>query len=417
MASDTVVALGKATDDGSTLFGHNCTRGARQALALIRTPRCTFATGEMLPAKFLQLSQVRETFAVLALQPPGHWGYECGLNERQVAIGCIDLAPSRITQESPGPEFVRAALERCPGARQAVDFITDLLDRRRSERQAGAIDHVFTIADAHEAYVIETAGSHWACQEVREVRAAGSARLIRQDWDRVSRGLADQAIREGRWQADGSKVDFGMTLPGDPFNRTDAFRRWSRALLLLQEQNGSIDQAHIRRVLSDHGAAGVRRPGALCRHGATAGEETTVACFVACLRPAETSLPMAWCAFGPPCRSVFFSVFLDGQMPEAFANGSMLSSEASAREDIARLQDSIDQKTAEFLNDARRLREQGNADELFRMATTFVQHQLEECDALAADSARRAELRGPFALRRPAEQQAATDPAITGYFG
>jgi hypothetical protein len=368
------------------------------------------------------LPQVREAYAVLGGQPPDCWGYEFGLNECQLAVGCIDLT-ARETEHCPsraGPEMVRVALERCHGARQAVDLLTDLLDRMRHEKPVA--DYAFTVADAEEAYAVETVDCHWVYQEVREVRAASGVRIIGQDWDRISHGLADHAIAQGWWPADGSKLDFRQAVHESLESRRDPWRRWSRATLLLHEQNEHIELAFIRRVLCDHGTnAEARQHGALCRHGEVAGEDTTVASFVALLDRSPASTPMAWCAFGPPCRAVYFSLYLDGKIPDPFLNGASVPSlptGCQALPGIVRLQESIDQKTAEFVADARRLKEQGCDGDLRHQTSVFMQHQLEQFDAARSDWLRtRAELRGPIGLRRPLQEPEASDSATTAYFG
>ena len=146
-----------------------------------------------------------------------------------------------------GPDLVRLALERCGSARQALDLLTDLLARHG---ECG--DHNFLLADPHEAYTLEAAGRHWAAQEIHQVRAVGDAAVIRQDWYRLSAGLAGEAINSGWWPEDGSKLDFA----GRPGRRASpagsALRRWGRTTRLLEEQNGHIDAAFLRRLLADH---------------------------------------------------------------------------------------------------------------------------------------------------------------------
>src|SRR5437016_2892735 len=118
MGSDLVVALGRATVDGHTLFGQNSSRPAGHWQPLRLTPSRPYAAGEMLPVQFLQLPQARQTHRVLGSQPHGVWGYEYGLNEHQVAAGCLPFRPA-LTLPGPGltgTDLVRLALERCQTA-------------------------------------------------------------------------------------------------------------------------------------------------------------------------------------------------------------------------------------------------------------------------------------------------------------
>jgi hypothetical protein len=384
----------------------------------------------------VQLAPARQVFSVLGGQAAGGRGYEYGLNEHQVAVSGVAL-PGRTPVETGliGPQLVRLTLERSASARQAADFLTDVLDRLRESGQTQDGDYAFSIADPREAYVVETADCHWAYQEPREVRATSGVRIIRQDWDRISHGLAGQAIEQGLWPADGSKVDFSAVLPSDVPVRVEALRRWSRATVLLQEQNGHIDAGFIRQILRDHDDAGGLSSGALCRHNRSANE-TTVASMIATLDQRPDSLAWARCAFGPPCRCVHFSLFLDGEIPEAFLTGDNRSIFSLAidcleppvpgrreRVELAlqasvRLQENIDRETEEFLTEARRLKTEGWKDDLRRQATTFMKHQLEQFEAGVGDALRaRPSVRPPFLKLRRSTQQEESSAVLAGYFG
>src|SRR5438105_725782 len=125
MGGNTVVALGRATDDGLTHFGHNSNKTARQFQPLTFMPRRAYAADQTVQTQGLTLPQVRQTFAVLAGQPYGCWGYEYGLNEHQLALACIGLAgqDAPLVPALTGPDLVRLGLERCTNARQAVALL------------------------------------------------------------------------------------------------------------------------------------------------------------------------------------------------------------------------------------------------------------------------------------------------------
>ena len=89
MDCDLVVALGQAGVDGQTLFARRSSQPIGHALRLDRSPRRAFAPGEKVRTQFLELPQVRQTHAVLGCQLDCSWGYEHGVNEHQVAVGCL----------------------------------------------------------------------------------------------------------------------------------------------------------------------------------------------------------------------------------------------------------------------------------------------------------------------------------------
>src|SRR5262245_41061848 len=101
MECDMVVAIGRATVDGNTLFGHNSALPERHCQVLRRTRGRPFALGETVRTQYVDLPQARQTYTVLGSQPEGRWGYAHGVNEHQVVAGCATLSP-RLSGEGPG---------------------------------------------------------------------------------------------------------------------------------------------------------------------------------------------------------------------------------------------------------------------------------------------------------------------------
>ena len=120
MGSDMVVALGPATVDGQTLFGHNSGRPVGETQHLRRVPGRCFPLGEKVRAQFIELPQVRQTFTVLGSQPDGRWGYEHGVNDQGVAVGLTRL---RTRLRCPQPGLWGTDLVRNPDHRRwLADF-------------------------------------------------------------------------------------------------------------------------------------------------------------------------------------------------------------------------------------------------------------------------------------------------------
>jgi dipeptidase len=471
MGCDMVVALARATTGGCTLLGHNSNRPARERQALVRVPGRAFAPGEMVRTEGLELPQVRQTYTVLGSRSASRWGFQHGLNEHGVAIGVTSIR-TRLDCEGPaltGPDLVRVALERSTTARRAVDLITSLITRHGQGAGSSTVvhpsrsmmtegtdplpvlsasaeghDNAFLIADGREAYAVEACGRHWAVQEVREVRAMSDTCHVRQDWDGISPGLADLAISRGWWPADGSKLDFAGAV-GDPgMAEGPGLRRWGRATLLLEQQNGHIDAGFVRRLLADHfegchdefdPAEGpvvgtwdpelegwdwgpeeyvaprpvgeeTSRPVPLCQHATGAGSAQTAASLVAQLGTDPARLPMAWCAFGPPCTTVFFPVVLVGELPGAFSRepgevdtdgvwrrlGQVNAvarlgrpQRAEVRQALTSLQSTLDQEAEEFASEAATLSGPDGHEGLRRLAGSFMQHNLERFEECWAE--------------------------------
>lgn len=436
MDSHAVVALARATVDGQTLFGQNSRRPAGQSPTLCRTPGRERAPDEKLRTQFLELPQARQTHTVLGCQAEGCWGYECGINEHQLAVGSVAL-PSAVKCDGPtlsGSELTRLVLERSRTALQAVDLLSSLVERYGEGAFSGCpaeadCNYAFLVVDPTEAYAVETAGRYWVYQEVREVRAVSNVRVIRQDWDRIAQGLASYAISQGWWSDDGSKLDFVGALGEHLGQQGPALRRWGQTTLLLMEQNGHIDFAFLRHILSDaqeesprkgeptgqgskfetSASSETKESVKWFKHPAEKGGQASAAGLVAPLTRDPARLAMTWCAFGVPGSSVYFPIFLDGELPEAFTQTSPLTGTEGfwrrvcrlgeqserdpewstlVRDSFARLQARFDQEAEEFNAEGAALKQRGEQAELQRQATLFMQYNLERFEGVLADSLR-----------------------------
>src|SRR5437763_16259474 len=122
MGCDMVVALGRATVDGCTLFGHNGDLPDGKYPVLALSPGRAFAPGETVRARYVEIAQVRQTFTVLGSRLPGGPGMQHGVNDQGVAAGCTRYC-HKLDGGRPGllgPELVRLVLERSHSAAHAV---------------------------------------------------------------------------------------------------------------------------------------------------------------------------------------------------------------------------------------------------------------------------------------------------------
>lgn len=388
MASDMLVALGRATPDGQTLFAHNAnrSRGGHAALGLL--PAGDHAPGDTT----LGVPEVRHTFAALvahAADEAANSPY-CGVNEKGVAVGHTAIA-TRLLGEGPalsGPDLVRLALQRAASARQAVEVVTDLVTRhgQGGGSCARSLDSALLLADAREAYVLEAAGGYWALAQVGSVRAVAPACMLRRDWDRLSRGLSDLAISRGWWPGDGCKIDFAGAVGRIGPDHAETLHRWGRATMTLEHNSGHLDVPLFRRALRDQAEL-------VAPADAPAGERRTVSSFVARLGPDE--LPVCWCAFGTPALSVFLPVLLCGDLPEAYG-GRLARDLASLADDarsrpravgelraaLAELQGRLDDHAHDFLAEAHALHRDGAGGQLRRLAGSFMHYVVERADDL-----------------------------------
>jgi dipeptidase len=170
---DTFVSL---TDDG-VLFGKNSDRDANEAQSVQWYAAADHVAGEDLRCTWSTIPQVAHTNAVVLSQPWWMWGAEMGANEHGVVIGNEAVFTRRAPRPRTGTELLgmdllRLALERAASAEEAVSVIVDLLERHGQggscswEHRRFTYDNSFLIADRSGAFVLETAGTAWASEQV-----------------------------------------------------------------------------------------------------------------------------------------------------------------------------------------------------------------------------------------------------------
>lgn len=290
---DSFVALPSATTDGAVVFGKNSDRPHDEVQPIRRYPAARHALGAVLRCTYLEIPQVERTQAVLLSQPDWMWGAEMGANERGVVIGneavwtTEPLGPAALL----GMDLVRLGLERGPTASEALRVITDLLE---AYGQGGACaegdasfqyHNGFLIADASEAWVVETAGRHWAAERITEgTRNISNGLSIRGGFDLCSEGLSEQA-------QDGP-CDFAATFSAAPVQLDPSSREgWGRRLLA--DRVGAITPEAMMEILRHHDSG-------ICMHG---GFRTT-ASMVSALYPDGRA--RHWLTGRPhPCESSF----------------------------------------------------------------------------------------------------------------
>ncbi|HQJ52623.1 MAG TPA: C69 family dipeptidase [Anaerolineae bacterium] len=324
---DTMVALGKATADGSTILAKNSDREPNEAQLLTYVPRQQHADGEQVQCTYIKLPQVRETFEVVLSRPFWMWGAEMGGNEHGVAIGNEAVFTKEPYGKEPGligMDMLRLALERTDSARGALELIIELL---RTYGQSGncGLKHPtyyhnsFLIADAREAWCLETSGQYWAAQRVTDRRTISNGLTIGREWEMASPGLVEHAIEKG-WCKSAAEFDFARCYSDLIFTRLDGCRpRQCRSAELLAEQQGRFTILSAMAALRDHGAR-AQGPGwspakglvmdTLCVHaglGPTRPSQSTGS-MVAHL---SDDRPTFWLTgTSAPCTSLFKPVFL-----------------------------------------------------------------------------------------------------------
>lgn len=315
---DTIVVV----SDDVVWLAKNSDREPGEAQIVEHHPRARHAPGARLRATYVELDQARETHALVLSRPAWMWGAEMGANEHGLAIG-NEAVFTRLPVERTGllgMDLVRLALERCRTADEALDLIAWMLERHG---QGGAAGHrnkrfryhnAFVIADSTGAWLLETAGRHWAAERVVGARTTSNVLTIGKEATRVGPGTVLAARSLGRLRR-GADFDFREAF-GDPLLGWLSAGDVRRACTLGAVRDTPTDVLSLARALRDHGgrspSAGLRMI-APCAHASwlpTRGAGQTTGTMVSRLAEGRST---SWLTgTSAPCLSVLKPVPLDG---------------------------------------------------------------------------------------------------------
>jgi secernin len=260
MMCDTVVALGKATADGSVLFAKNSDRDPNEAQELVIFPAADHTKDSPLQCTYITIPQVKHTHRVLLARPFWLWGAEMGANEHGVVIGNEAVFTKVPHEKKPGligMDLLRLGLERAENARDALDVIVELLEAFGQGGNCGFshpfyYDNSFIIADHTEAWVLETAGRHWAAEKVESIRTISNALTIGSRFDLVSKDLVNYALQRG-WCKKVQDFDFARCYSDLIYTRGGAGApRQVCTTNLLQKEHGKLTLESFFALLRTH---------------------------------------------------------------------------------------------------------------------------------------------------------------------
>ena len=129
---DSLVARGRRTADGATLFAKNSDRRGREVQPFVQFPAAHHAWDSRVRCTHIEIDQVAESYRVMGHSPAWCWGFEHGVNEHGVAIGNHATWSREPLEKAPGligMDLVRLGLERGRNAREALEIIAALLER------------------------------------------------------------------------------------------------------------------------------------------------------------------------------------------------------------------------------------------------------------------------------------------------
>ncbi|CAD5122188.1 DgyrCDS10633 [Dimorphilus gyrociliatus] len=224
---DTFVSLPPATGGNFVVFGKNADRPDDEVQEVIFISSIINPAGGKVKCTYIEVEQVEKTYAVVLSKPAWIWGAEMGANEKGVAIGNEAVwthmgGKEDLQEKLLGMDLLRLGLERGGTAREALEVITNLLERYGqggpcSEQLGGssfAYHNSFLIADPKEAWVLETAGNVWAAELIKEgIRNISNQLTIRKNITLNSTNMKEIAIEKNLWNKDdGEEFDFAKVF-------------------------------------------------------------------------------------------------------------------------------------------------------------------------------------------------------------
>lgn len=329
---DTMVVTPEATADGVMLFGKNSDRAPNEAQHLAFFAAADHDSGSKVMCTYLKIDQAAHTHSVLLSKPFWIWGAEMGVNEHGLAIGneaVFTRVPYDKAEGLIGMDLLRLALERAENAEKAVEVITGLLARHGQGGSCGYLKRFhyhnsFLMADPREAWVLETAGRHWAARRVRGVYTISNGLTIEGQWDAASPDLGSEAIRK-RWCRRREDFSFARCYSDRLTTGLSGCRpRRARSRALLEGTAGRAAATDVMAVLRDHGADAGRpwRPdrdltgSTVCMH-ASAGPTRASQSAGSMVCRLDAAGPTCFVtATAAPCLSVFKPVWIDAGLPD-----------------------------------------------------------------------------------------------------
>jgi dipeptidase len=258
---DTLIATKLATTDGIAVFGKNSDRPPNEGQHLAYFPAASHAAGSKVKCTYIEIPQTDKTYAVLLSKPFWMWGAEMGINEHGLVIGNEAIYSKIPANKEPallGMDMLRAALERAATPREAVQVITDLLEEFGQGGNCAShgnemyYHNSFLIANADDAWVLETVDKQWAARQIKDVYTISNCLTIGNQYDLSSNGLVDLAIQKGlsksqtQFQFAGDYSDFLYTN----FGKGRIRRKTTHSTL--DSQRGSVGVETMMQTLRHH---------------------------------------------------------------------------------------------------------------------------------------------------------------------
>ncbi len=322
---DTMVALPSATKDARMIFAKNSDRAANEPLLVVRYPakENNLAENPNIKLTYISIPQVEHTNEVVLMKPSWIWGAEMGFNKFGLNIGneAVFTKEKKGKNSLIGMDMLRLALERTKKAKEAFDYIIELLAEYGQGGNCGFdsefhYHNSFLIADREEAYVLETAGKYYVGKKVKDYYAISNCLSIETDYDYIHPDAINNALKKRRCKSP-EEFNFAKCYTDKLFTYfAKSKQRGNMARAILADEKGNITINTMMRILRSHAPnykEDTNSVGSICMHaGGLIGDHTTGS-YVASLGKGGDYYYVTGSSC--PCRSIFKPLILSRSMP------------------------------------------------------------------------------------------------------
>jgi dipeptidase len=321
---DTFFISKEFTLNGNNIFAKNSDREPNEAQQIQRFPSVERTSG-FVKCTFITVPFVGKTNEIIVSKPFQMWGVEMGINEFGLAIGneavFTKIKSLKSNTGLTGMDMNRLVLETCKTAKEGLQFLIFLLEKYGQDACGGYTDrgffydNSFLVADANEAFVLETAGSFWAYQRIKGFRAISNRLTIETEFDGIHVAAQDFALKKG-WVKRQEKFSFAKAFNAPLM--TMLARGKERKILCETKQSvfEKIDLFQVFQILRSHNIEANFHPSnskmdSLCLHasGLLTPSQTTGSMAVELEKNAK--LPVWLTGSSAPCLSVFKPFYFD----------------------------------------------------------------------------------------------------------
>lgn len=258
---DTLIATKLAASNGIAVFGKNSDRPPNEGQHLAYFPAAQYSLNSRVKCTYIEIPQVEKTHAVLLSKPYWMWGAEMGINEHGLVIGneaVYSKVPANKEPALLGMDMLRAALERAITPREAAQVIIDLLEQFgqggncASDGDSMYYHNSFLIANADDAWALETVDKQWAARQVRDVYSISNCLTLGNQWDMASPNLIEFAVQKGLSKSAG-QFDYAKDYSDFLFTNFGKGRtRRATTINQLEQTKGNVSVQSMMGTLRHH---------------------------------------------------------------------------------------------------------------------------------------------------------------------